>query len=229
MKLQHFSTEHGTVYINAETGESYWTASSFESFSGIHHTTVKRAIQSGHILASEMAEVLTTQGLRNGHIFKSDDEGALELLSKKFPKKLTLLAKAGANEYVHKLAGFSVTSSAAPSVELNPGLLEAWRVAAAAHQPMFQLTMEKLGYSLARVHDYLTNRLYGLTAEQSRLLPQATSVGKANVGLNHISEPDRLELVAKVKVKFVNLRHRKWTSYKHHVDTAIDAVLDARG
>jgi len=93
----------------------------------------------------------------------------------------------------------------------------------------FQNWMLAKRFSLAVAHDYLTTRLVGRTAKQSRLLPQ-TCDGTANVGLNHwtLAEVESMDLATQVKLfcadKFV--RNRKHWTYKDYIDHAISQLAN---
>lgn len=224
MQLTYARTELGLIYIDTLTNESYWTPSSFSNFSGIHRSAIDRAIRNGRILSVKTAELPSEQGFRNGRIFLATDKFALEQLAEKRPALAVELMGAGANEYLHKLAGYEVVSTLNQE-PINQRLLEAMRELAKAHHPGFQAVAELKRYSLARTHDYLTKRLYNLTAEEARKLPQVVA-GLERVGLNHVGSADHQELVAKVKRKFVQLGSRTFASYKEHIDRAIALVLN---
>lgn len=95
-------------------------------------------------------------------------------------------------------------------------------------QNLFQSWMVSHHFSPAKVHDYLTKRVVGRTAAESRQLPQ-TCPGKRAVGLNHFqaSEYPEMSLISRVKLYCTTElpRQRKGWGYQDYIDIAIQEVM----
>lgn len=179
--LNAHTTVHGLVYIDNETAEAFWSRSSLAAAAGVQTNYVSRACKRGYIKEQKTVEILTAGGLQRGYIFPANEPGVLEFIGKHNPTLLSKIAGAGAKVYLHTLAGFVVSSSAAPGVPLTTA-----RMFAATEHEKFQRTCVKLGYAANHVHDYMTKQMHGLTAAEARELPLVA--GDESIGLNHISE-----------------------------------------
>lgn len=84
-----------------------------------------------------------------------------------------------------------------------------------------------LGFPPQNVHDAITIAIDGYTAK-TRIEALPTVKGSGHVGLNHISNESNLELIYRVKQKFVNLKRPKgnlFETYKQRVSRALASAI----
>jgi hypothetical protein len=91
---------------------------------------------------------------------------------------------------------------------------------------LFTNWMRVQKFNTTLTHDYLTSKLVGRTAKQSRELP-LTYPDRTTVGLNHYpsNECEQMELLTLVKLYCAsNLGYRKGWTYQDYIDYAIDKL-----
>jgi hypothetical protein len=91
---------------------------------------------------------------------------------------------------------------------------------------LFTNWMRVLKLPTTQTHDYLTSKLVGRTAKQSRELP-LTYPDRTLVGLNHYpsTEFSQMELITQVKLYCAsNLGNRQGWDYQMYIDHAIDKL-----
>lgn len=88
--------------------------------------------------------------------------------------------------------------------------------------PWFQQHCVANHYPAAKVHDIMTKAIFGQTAEEARLKPLVLDNLDSSIGLNHQEDPERQEILAKVKRKFCLLQNGTW---QEKVNRAVKAVM----
>lgn len=105
--LQRFDQNQIEIIINTETGEGFATAKGYSRMSGKEYDAIKKRCQRGGLPS---AEIPTEQGFRWGTLISEDL--IAEWLPKDNPEMATQLMKLGTRLFLHKMAGYEVTSNA---------------------------------------------------------------------------------------------------------------------
>lgn len=150
--LERFDKDKIELIIDTETGESFATAAGYARMSGVKYDTIKKRVQqynrTGEISKLKIAEIPTTQGLRQGILIPG--KIALSWLSTDNPKLLAAMAEIGWNVYCHKLAGFEISSTA-------------------IQQPVIDPTMQLMFSEMALIKNLLTEQIGELKLEKEQL------------------------------------------------------------
>lgn len=113
-KLQRFDQDGIELVINTETGESFATERGYARMSGKSQSTVNSRIirmdEGERNSLTKETEILTPGGLQGARILTEDL--ITQWLPKDNPDMATQLLKLGIRGFLHKLAGFEVTSTA---------------------------------------------------------------------------------------------------------------------
>jgi phage antirepressor YoqD-like protein len=135
--LQRFDQNGIELIIDTQTGESFATAKGYSRMSGKDYDTVKKRCQRGGLLT---AEVPTEQGFRWGTLITEDLIS--EWLPKDNPTMATQLMKLGVRVFMHKLAGFEISTTAVTH-DLPSTYLEALKCLVASEEQKILLEQEK--------------------------------------------------------------------------------------
>lgn len=131
MNLTIFEQNGLELVINTETGEVFASQSALARMVGASRQAINKWITVNEI-EQKNAEIFTTTGLKTVNLVSED--AIYRAFSKYKPELLVQCAKAGLRIYLHRLAGFEVTSSAVQPQYQVPksyaeALLEAGRLA----------------------------------------------------------------------------------------------------
>jgi hypothetical protein len=111
VSYERFDKDGIELVINTQTGESFATQAGYARMSGLTKQAIsKRYSQTVNQGETKTAEVQTPQGLRTVNLI--DEDLIAEWLPKDNPTMATQLLKLGVRVFMHKLAGFEITSSA---------------------------------------------------------------------------------------------------------------------
>jgi len=117
-QLTQFKTDDGIeVIINKETGESFASVRGYARMSGKNESTISRRLKVLHKKGVEQVEIQTPGGIQGVALIS--EELIADWLPKDNPEVATQLLKLGVRGFLHKLAGYEVTSTATsqPSVD----------------------------------------------------------------------------------------------------------------
>lgn len=108
--LSNFSHDGIEIYINTDTGESFASVSGYARIAGKAKSTISERLQTVRKNSPGNAEVVTATGLKTVRLV--DEDTISEWLPKDNPEMATKLLKLGVRGFLHKLAGYEVSSSA---------------------------------------------------------------------------------------------------------------------
>ena len=109
MNLERYQQDGLELYIDKVSGESYASQSSLARMCGVSDSTILRWRTSANIVAKN-AEVPTTTGLKTSALY--DEKAIREAFKKYAPELYDKCTEAGVRVFLHKLAGYEVTSTA---------------------------------------------------------------------------------------------------------------------
>jgi len=138
--LARFDNNGIELIINTSTGESFATAKGYSRMTGKDYDTIKKRCQRGGLPS---AEVPTEQGFKRGTLIPEDL--IVEWLPKDNPEMATQLMRLGVRVYLHKLAGFEVTTTAVqPQFDIPKTFSEALLLAGKLQQEKEALEAQAL-------------------------------------------------------------------------------------
>lgn len=111
MDLTTFKSEDGIeILINTETGESFCSVSGYARMSGKAKSSIHDRLKTVHKEEENSAEIPTSKGTRTVRLVTEDL--ITDWIVDDNPKIAKQLLKAGVRMFLHKLAGYQVTSTA---------------------------------------------------------------------------------------------------------------------
>jgi hypothetical protein len=117
MNLQAFSQDGIEIYIDTTTGEAFCSISGYARMVGKALSTVSERFKGVRFGDLKTAEVLTTGGLQGVRLIPA--KLAFKWSLKDNPDLAEKMGEAGATVFLHKLAGYEVTSSAIAKTPLT--------------------------------------------------------------------------------------------------------------
>ena len=131
-QLQRFDNDGIELIIDTQTGESYATKRGYARMANKDESTIRRRIRTADLKVIKNAEILTAGGLQGADLIH--ERTIAEWLPKDNPELATQMLMLGVRVFMHKLAGYEVSSTAIQSKFKIPAtygeaLLEAGRLA----------------------------------------------------------------------------------------------------
>lgn len=108
--LQPYNNEGIEIYIDTKTGESYASQRGYARMANKNQSVISKRVKSDASTEYIRAEVPTTQGLRTVSLIP--EIKIAEWLPKDNPEMATKMMRLGVRVFLHKLAGYEVTSTA---------------------------------------------------------------------------------------------------------------------
>ena len=105
--FERFDKDGIELIIDTATGKSFATAKGYARMSGKDYDTIKKRCQRGGL---ESAEIPTEQGFKRGTLIP--ESLIVEWLPKDNPVMATQIMQLGVRVFMHKLAGYEVTTTA---------------------------------------------------------------------------------------------------------------------
>jgi len=174
-QLKQFKTDEGIeIVIDTKTGEAFASIRGYARMSGKPRSTIQSRVdrleKGGRISPSKTAEVLTPGGIQGVRLL--DEDTIAEWIAEDNPQIATQLLKLGVRGFLHKLAGYEVTSTATSQPPAIATPLQALQVAVEnlvqQEQRITALEQQQQQQSLA-VAEILEDKR--IATEQLRALP----------------------------------------------------------
>lgn len=138
--LQRFDKDGIELIINTQTGESFASVNGYARMGGKDKSTISRRLQDVAPDTLKTAEILTTTGLKTVVLITEDL--ITEWMPKDNPAMATQLMKLGVRVFLHKVAGFAVSTTAVTH-DLPSTYLEALKCLVASEEQKVLLEQEK--------------------------------------------------------------------------------------
>ena len=164
-------------------------------------------VRGGNNFTKKTAKVLTSGGLQGFTVY--DENFILSLLAVYKPDLLIQAAKVGLRVMFHHFAGYSPTETTNQSVKRLGQWQEVRDICRSTHNDFQNACLAK-GHSAKAVHDLITKKITGYTAQQARD-SLVLIEGDDTIGLNHQPSPLQLEQIAKAKRLYTTYRKGSWT------------------
>lgn len=117
--LQRFDQNGVEIIIDTTTGESFATISGYARMAGKHKTTVTRRLKGVASEKQKTAEIKTQGGLQGVTLLH--EEFIAEWMPKDNPPMASKLMLLGVRLFLHKMAGYEVTTTAVPNTLEDKG------------------------------------------------------------------------------------------------------------
>jgi hypothetical protein len=144
-ELSIFNTESGIeLVINTTTGEAFATQAGYSRMSGANKSTISMRMKGVQDSSLKQAEIVTGGGMQRVQLIPA--KLVFKWLIKDNPELAAEMGEVGATVYLHKMAGYKVTSTAVAQSQLPQTYLEALKslVKAEEERQLLQAMNEQL-------------------------------------------------------------------------------------
>jgi hypothetical protein len=216
-----------SLYTDSETGSAFTSIRGLARLAGVDEQPVRYWLKGAVDGTRTEAKVLTAGGLQ-GAVLISAKAAYGYILKQAFKGNTTAqatvetLGEAGLTVHIHNETGYQ---KADPVVDDILQKLRDVRQYTKTTHKLFMLTCNKNGFPQAKVHDYLTLGVAGMTAADARQL-KAVLYGceYSDVALDHYSDVELLRKAGLAKEKFCDFKKGVW---QERALRAVNQVLSA--
>jgi hypothetical protein len=107
---ERFDKDGIELIIDTATGESFASVSGYARMSGVSKQAISKRLQTVNPVNSKTAEILTVSGLKTVNLIP--ESTIVEWLPKDNPAMASQIMQLGVRVFMHKLAGYEVTTTA---------------------------------------------------------------------------------------------------------------------
>ena len=162
--LSVFNTESGIeLVINTATGEAFATQAGYSRMSGLTKQAISKRCLSVNQGGLESAEIITEQGLRTVNLVPA--KLVFKWLIKDNPELAAEMGEVGATIFLHKLAGYEVTSNAIETQPQSPLEVLQQQIASLATIVEVSLAHERKLQQIEAEHAEMQHRLEAIDME----------------------------------------------------------------
>ena len=108
--FERFDKDGVELIIDTATGESFASVNGYARMSGVSKQAVSRRLKTVNLEGLKVAEILTASGLKTVNLIP--ESIIVQWLPKDNPVMATQIMQLGVRVFMHKLAGFEVTTTA---------------------------------------------------------------------------------------------------------------------